>query len=332
MKFKRLGLTLSLALATVPIISLLNPKEVKAHCRIWHPHHCSIEEVVDDVTKTVDRWGLVVASPYLAPVPGYLESLYQQGNGRWRNLPNAFKARYRRHYGINLDEVKYATNINTGHGQAITVGKEIYFPTDINLDDPDGLHWMLHELEHVRQYQVVGGVSAFLVKYAVQGSMQIARNGSFNIHDNIQLEKEADAKADRLSASTKVQVCNARQEQISLAIALRLPGEEDGSNKVTNGWWQLSPGQCETFSYPNARVIYAMALLPGGSTLYPSYNGDSLDDQASFCINKANRMENLGVNACHGATDDKPYDFFAPGQYKFTNFGRISGLNSFTFR
>jgi Domain of unknown function (DUF4157) len=197
MKFKRLGLILGLTLTSLAI-SLLNQKEVQAHCRVWHPHHCTIEEVVDDVTKTVDRWGLAVANPSLATVPAYLESLYQQGNGRWRNLPDDFKACYRSHYGISLDEVKYATNINTGHGQGITVGKDIYSPTDINLSNRNDRHWMLHELEHVRQYQVVGGVSAFMVKYGVQGSMQIARNGSFNIHDNIELEKEADAKADRI--------------------------------------------------------------------------------------------------------------------------------------
>jgi len=178
-----LGLTTTLA--TLQLIGFPNQKanEAQAHCRAWHPHHCTINEVVNDVGKTVDRWGLAAANPSLIPVSGYLESLLQQGNGKWKVLPDDFKACYRKYYSFNLDDVRYATNVNTVHGQAITVDSQIYFPTDINLSTSrDDKHWMFHELEHVRQYQVVGGVSAFLVKYVVQGGIEVGRNGSVNIH------------------------------------------------------------------------------------------------------------------------------------------------------
>jgi hypothetical protein len=193
-----LGLTT--ALATLQLIGFPNQRanEAQAHCRAWHPHHCTIQEVVDDVGKTVDRWGLAAVSPKLIPVSGYLEFLLQQGNGRWQRLPDDFKTCYREHYRFNLDDVRFATNVNTIHGQGITVDSQIYFPRDINLSDRTDRRWMLHELEHVRQYQVVGGVSAFLVKYVVQGGIEVGRNGSINIHDNIGLEREADSKADRI--------------------------------------------------------------------------------------------------------------------------------------
>lgn len=191
---------LTTTLAMLQLIGFPNQKanEAQAHCRAWHPHHCTIREVVDDVGRTVDRWGLAAANPSLIPVSGYLESLLQQGNGRWQTLPDDFKACYREHYSFNLDDVRFATNVNTIHGQGITVDSQIYFPRDINLSDRVDRHWMLHELEHVRQYQVVGGVSAFLVKYVVQGGIEVGRNGSINIHDNIGLEREADSKADRI--------------------------------------------------------------------------------------------------------------------------------------
>jgi hypothetical protein len=194
----KLWAALGLSVTMVQIIGLPNQKieEAQAHCRVWHPHHCTIEEVVDDTKKTIDRYGLSVANPSLIPVSGYLESLYQQGNNRWKGLPDDFKACYRKHYNFNLDNVRYATDVNTVHGSAI-----------INLSDPKDRHWMLHELEHVRQYQAVGGVSAFLIKYVVQGAIQIGRNGSISIHDNIELEREADSKADRMidiSCSTPV--------------------------------------------------------------------------------------------------------------------------------
>jgi hypothetical protein len=193
-------LGLSTSLVTLHFIGFPNQRanEAQAHCRAWHPHHCTIQEVVDDVGKTVDRWGLAAVSPKLVPVSGYLEFLLQQGNGRWQRLPDDFKTCYREHYGFNLDDVRFATNVNTIHGQGITVDTQIYFPRDINLSDRSDRHWMLHELEHVRQYQVVGGVSAFLVKYVVQGGIEVGRNGSINIHDNIGLEREADSKADRI--------------------------------------------------------------------------------------------------------------------------------------
>jgi hypothetical protein len=193
-------LGLSTSLVTLHFIGFPNQRanEAQAHCRAWHPHHCTIQEVVDDVGKTLDRWGLAAVSPKLIPVSGYLEFLLQQGNGRWQRLPDDFKTCYREHYRFNLDDVRFATNVNTIHGQGITVDSQIYFPRDINLSDRSDRHWMLHELEHVRQYQVVGGVSAFLVKYVVQGGIEVGRNGSINIHDNIGLEREADSKADRV--------------------------------------------------------------------------------------------------------------------------------------
>jgi Domain of unknown function (DUF4157) len=195
------ALLLTSIFTTLQLTGLPNqkPSEAVAHCRIWHPHHCTIREVVKDVGKTVDRWGLAVAHPALTPIPAYLEFLFQQGNKNgWKGLPDDFKACYKSYYSYNLDDVKYATNIDTVHGSAITVDDRIYFPTDIDLTKRSNKHWILHEMEHIRQYKAVGGVSAFMVKYVAQGGIKIGSKGSFKIHDDIQLEGEAESKADRV--------------------------------------------------------------------------------------------------------------------------------------
>jgi Domain of unknown function (DUF4157) len=191
--------SLVLSLIVAPTITVLHQTKAQAHCRAWHLHHCTVKEVLDDVGKTVDRWGLGLTNPILAHVSSYLEYLYQQGNSKgWQRLPDNIIGTYASDYGIDLKKVRYATNINTVHGQAITIGKEIYFPRGVDFNRIEDVHWLLHELEHVRQYQVTGGVSAFLTKYIVQGSIKVATKGSFNIHDNIELEREADNKANRL--------------------------------------------------------------------------------------------------------------------------------------
>jgi Domain of unknown function (DUF4157) len=294
-----LGFTATLT--TLHLIGFPNvkPNEAQAHCRTWHPHHCTIKEVVKDVKKTGDRWGLAAAHPVLIPVSGYLERLYQQGNGRWQSLPDNFKACYGRHYGINLDEVKYATNINTGHGSAITVGKDIYFPTDINLDIPEGKRWILHELEHVRQYQVTGGVSKFLVKYGAQGAMEIASNGSFKIHDNIQLEQEADAKADRILDS-----CSSSSETSIQRVHDEVIGGSGGPAYVGTAKKMLSDGKTlqdvrtflvENFAEASIQRVHNEVIGGSGGPAYVGTakkmlsDGKTLQDVRTFLIQNFKR-------------------------------------------
>jgi hypothetical protein len=270
-------LGLSTSLVTLHFIGFPNQRanEAQAHCRAWHPHHCTIQEVVDDVGKTVDRWGLAAVSPKLIPVSGYLEFLLQQGNGRWQRLPDDFKTCYREHYGFNLDDVRFATNVNTIHGQGITVDTQIYFPRDINLSDRSDRHWMLHELEHVRQYQVVGGVSAFLVKYAVQGGIEVGRNGSINIHDNIRLEREADSKADRI-----LDACSKTVVSLNLALDanngsgnLYLYPNLDPTNN--NHLWTITPLSDGYFMITSKRNGYALDANGGTGNLYLHPNPDT---------------------------------------------------------
>jgi hypothetical protein len=126
----------------------------------------------------------------------YLES---QGSNRWKRLPKRLQSILAPEYiKAFLSKVRYAENINTVHGQAITVENNIYFPTSINLNNYSDMSWLLHELEHVSQYQVHGGKTSFVIKYLANGVLEIGRNGSIDIHDAINLERDADNKSNRI--------------------------------------------------------------------------------------------------------------------------------------
>lgn len=140
---------------------------------------------------------LLMPSGYL--VWAYIEILDTNAYGKWRRLPAIVRSALEDDYNIDLSNVIYADNINTIHDKAITFENRIYFPRHVDiLNNPSDLHWMLHELEHVRQYKVRGGLIPFLITYLVQGALTILENGSINIHDEISLEKEAEDKANFL--------------------------------------------------------------------------------------------------------------------------------------
>lgn len=130
------------------------------------------------------------------------------------------------------------------------------------------------------------------------------------------------------SKPVRAKVCNGRNEKIFVAIARR----EVREAKVTSGWWPLEHNQCRDFSFANARVIYAMAKTASGQRIWPDYHNNELDDNATFCINKTLRFDDLNVETCHNRPQENPYDYNKPGSLKFTTFGRISGLsNGFRF-
>lgn len=164
-----------------------------------------VRQTLRDIdTQVVQPVGELVKEALATVVPNPL-SLYLKfldAQAKYQPLPAYLRTILAPHYGVDLARVRFATDVNTVHGQAITVGYDIYFPRSIDLDTPSygHLHWMLHELEHVVQYERHGGVTPFLLKYAAQGLLQVLGTGSFDVHDNIELEKQAEDKADRIIA------------------------------------------------------------------------------------------------------------------------------------
>ncbi|SEP49467.1 protein of unknown function [Methylobacterium sp. ap11] len=137
-------------------------------------------------------------------VDSYRAHLSAQANGKWKSLPKDFIDAVKSYYlNVNLDNVRYAENIYTIHGQAITIGDEIFIPSNMDLGQPDGKRLMLHELQHVVQYQRRGGPDPFLAEYIAKSIGKIAERRSFNVHDYIDLENEANKKAEEVYNSVR---------------------------------------------------------------------------------------------------------------------------------
>lgn len=158
------------------------------------------DEVVRAFVKVFGEERALLALPGGQIIWAYIKLLDVRAKGRWQQLPGALQSTLASEYpNINLADVIFADGVDTVHGQAITIGNRIYFPGQINLlENASDFHWMLHELEHVSQYQKHGGVAPFMIKYLVNGALQILSNRSINIHDEISLEREASDKADRI--------------------------------------------------------------------------------------------------------------------------------------
>ncbi len=103
------------------------------------------------------------------------------------------------YYGIDLSKVTYAEGINTGHGRALAYCDRIFFTKPGNLWlDKSELHLTLHEIEHLVQCQQRGR-RTFLVEYILKAGMDAMKSRQVDVHDMIDMERAAEAKAARLT-------------------------------------------------------------------------------------------------------------------------------------
>jgi hypothetical protein len=151
-----------------------------------------IQNIPQCPQQIVARAGYEVARPI---VDSYIASLRAQAVGKYRSLPDAFVQSYQRFYTVDLHSIQYATGIDTVHGNAITIGTEIYFPWAMDLNTLNSSALMFHELEHTVQYRNRGGIEPFLAEYIAKSFGKIIQRKSFDIHDDIDIEGAAIAKS-----------------------------------------------------------------------------------------------------------------------------------------
>jgi hypothetical protein len=130
----------------------------------------------------------------------YMNFLYRQADGRWQQLPAEFIYDFQPYYPeINLQNIRYTTNINTIHGMNMTILTNIYFRSNIDFTSHSDRQLVLHELQHSVQYARKGSLEAFLTEYAGQAAVQVMTGQGFNIHDSIPLENDAISIASSVS-------------------------------------------------------------------------------------------------------------------------------------
>ncbi len=163
------------------------------------PQAALIDICLRDINKCPDNVIKGAPASLVWPmISSYKQSLLTQAQNRWRSLPEDFVQEFSKEYpGIDLSSVRFATGINTIHGQAITFGTLIFFPGQISLVAKSDRELMLHELEHTAQYQRKGGERQFLTEYLLHGAGRAIDCRCVNIHDSIGTERDAISKASR---------------------------------------------------------------------------------------------------------------------------------------
>jgi hypothetical protein len=135
-------------------------------------------------------------------VDQYIGFLQNQAGNNVMGLDQSIINRIQPFYSVDLHNVRYAFNIRTIHGANITIGNTIYFVKAMDFNDPNDGWTLYHELEHVVQYAQRGGVEPFLSEYILKAGGSILRGGnSIDMHDNIDLEHAANAKASQVASS-----------------------------------------------------------------------------------------------------------------------------------
>ena len=129
-------------------------------------------------------------------VDQYISYLQSQAAGKWQSLPESVISVIAPKYpDINLHAIRYATEIDTVHKQHITLGNEIFFVTKMDFNNVAGVCLLAHELEHSVQASKRGGVRPFLAEYIAKGAGKIIEKKSIDVHDDIDLEKDAIQKS-----------------------------------------------------------------------------------------------------------------------------------------
>ena len=139
--------------------------------------------------------------PYYAIWPiieRYRAHLFRQADGRWRRIPEDIIVAAQRYYEVSLNDVYYAENIDTIHGAAVAWHNSLFFPRSVDFYEWSDLRWLLHELEHVVQYERRGGEQEFLSEYVMRIPLEIIENQTFDVHRFHNLEEDAINKANSI--------------------------------------------------------------------------------------------------------------------------------------
>lgn len=153
----------------------------------------------------------IMSAPTALLAQAYIDGLYRQSEGRVQSFTPEFINMTQRYYQIDLRGVTYAENIDTGHGQSLAYCDRIFFTHPGNVwEDKNELFLTLHEIEHLVQCQKRGR-RTFLSEYLLKGLSDVAKNGTFDVHDLHDFEVAADAKANQLTDVLWNQIQEARR-------------------------------------------------------------------------------------------------------------------------
>lgn len=225
----------------------------------------TIERCLSDIGRCPDEFVGRAGYELVRPVVDqYLGALRNQAASKWQRLSPEFVVRAQPYYTADLSRVRFATGINTVHGQAITIGYEVFFPGQLNLARDKDIVLMLHELEHVVQYANRGGVEPFLAEYLLKSVGQVVSRRSFDVHDFVDIEAAAIRKSKDVFVAAwgyPIVVRNGCEHEVRVAVTYF---DKEGS-WVSTGWWTFDPEEEARLSMrgdtlrSSNRIFYAYA-------------------------------------------------------------------------
>lgn len=156
----------------------------------------AVQECINDVPRCANE---ILSAPLAAPVQAYIDSLYNQSEGKIFTFSPEFITLAQPYYNIDLKGITWANDINTGHGMTVAYCDRIFFAGHGNLwKDPNELHHVLHELEHTVQCQG-RGQRTYLAEYVLKAGLDVVKTGRLNVHDVHDYEVAAEAKANQIT-------------------------------------------------------------------------------------------------------------------------------------
>ena len=176
-------------------------KDIFGDAASWLVH------TVEDAAKLVEG---ITAHVFLDPTLMPIISLYwlgmeKQAIRKWSPLSAEWLERLTPFYNIDLTTVRYAQGIDTSLSDtAVTIGSHIFFPEALDLSASEDQRWLFHELMHCEQYVRLKSVPNFFHQYIPEIVASVLKARSFNVHDLVPLEAEADARADLVMRSIKL--------------------------------------------------------------------------------------------------------------------------------
>jgi hypothetical protein len=213
-----------------PPPTIPNPVDQLSAC-IRDPQHCP--------EHIIRANPIAVGQPI---VRGYIDDLRRQAGGRWRSLPDEFIGEFASQYPqINLARVRYANNIDTKHGQSMTLCYEVFLAETFDDSERSSLQHMLHELYHTVQCVNRGGVGPFVDEYLLHGAGTIVQTGRLDVHDDIDHERDAESRARSIIGAFgwPFEIENSCPATIRLLVRLK----DTSGNWVTHGWYTFDGGE-----------------------------------------------------------------------------------------
>ena len=167
----------------------------------------SLENIGKELKNLVNN----LIDTFLCPIVhslalAYFSKLIIQTGDKFYHLKNDKVEVLKPYYpNIDIGKIKFSFSSFTkiepkAIAFAPTTKNQYIFINEVDYNFP----LLCHEIQHIVQYKRLGGFTPFMKKYCKQIRDKVISSGTVNVHDLLELEKEADAKAEAIKISTKI--------------------------------------------------------------------------------------------------------------------------------